>query len=418
MGQDAVGRQAEEDGSFLVTSRRRADLLAVILMLVFATDSVTLSLMPVVENELVNSIGLSNAQLGLLTTVFLAFYGVSGVSSGIGAARWGGRLIIVSCGCFVVGSLIFGLSENMAGFVAGRAIQGLGGGMVVATCSPVLAHGLPQRWLSRAWGILGSGWGIGQVVALLVMPSIQNAGGYRAVFLTTAGLGLVLAVASASQKAVRVLPSYPEGATTLRGLGTALASVITNRKVLILSFINAAALAIGVGILIWTPGFLQDIHGSPEDISLYLLAGLGAAQIVGNPLGAIATARWGKFGVIVWSMIPMVIATALIGVVPGVPLAFVMVLLAGLFSMAYFPPMISYLPEVVDKPWQVGPATGLNTALGFAGSTLFPLFFGLILDGGHNSHASYNYGYFMLAAFGLAATVSMAFFHGRRKRAV
>jgi MFS family permease len=416
MSHDVVGTQAEEAGSFLVTSRRGADVLAVILMLVFATDAVTLSLMPVVENQLVNSVGLSNAQLGLLTTVFLAFYGVSGVSSGIGAARWGGRLIVVSCGCFVVGSVIFGLSTSMAGFLTGRAIQGLGGGMVVATCSPVLAHALPHRRLSRAWGILGSGWGIGQVVSLLVMPSIQNAGGYRAVFLTTAGLGLVLAVAAVSQKAVRALPSYPEGATTLRGLGVALASVITNRKVLILSFINAAALAVGVGILIWTPGFLQDIHGSPENISLYLLAGLGVAQLIGNPLGAIATARWGKFGVIVWSMIPMVVVTAVIGIVPGVPLAFVMVLLAGFFSMAYFPPMISYLPEVVDKPWQVGPATGLNTALGFAGSTLFPLFFGLILDAGHNSHASYNAGYFMLAAFGLIATISMAFFNGRRRR--
>ena len=67
---------------------------------------------------------------------------------------------------------------------------------------------------------------------------------------------------------------------------------------------------------------------------------------------------------------------------PGVPLTFIMVLLAGFFSMSYFPPMLSYMPEVVKKPWQVGPATGLNTALGFGGSMLFPYFFGLILDGG------------------------------------
>ena len=38
--------------------------------------------------------------------------------------------------------------------------------MVVATCSPVLAHALPPKWLGRAWGILGAGWGIGEVVAL------------------------------------------------------------------------------------------------------------------------------------------------------------------------------------------------------------------------------------------------------------
>jgi MFS family permease len=82
----------------------------------------------------------------------------------------------------------------------------------------VLAHALPSRWLGRAWGILGTGWGIGEVVALLVMPSISNAGGYRAVFLTTAAVGLVLAIAVASQKAVRVLPSHPDLASLRPGL--------------------------------------------------------------------------------------------------------------------------------------------------------------------------------------------------------
>ena len=120
---------------------------------------------------------------------------------------------------------------------------------------------------------------------------------------------------------------------------------------------------------------------------------------------------------IVWSMIPMVVATALVGFVPGVPLTFIMVLLAGFFSMTYFPPMLSYMPEVVNKPWQVGPATGLNTALGFAGSMLFPWFFGLVLAGGHSSGLSYNLGYLMLAVFALASVVSMAFFAGSKKPA-
>jgi MFS family permease len=402
-------------GEWLVTTRPSADVLAVILMLVFATGAITLSLMPVVQNELSERAGLTNAQLGLLTTVFMAFYGLSGISSGIGAARWGGRLLGVCCGCFFVGSLIFGLSSGMTGFVIGRAIQGLGGGMVIATCSPLLAHAVFPRLLGRAWGILGAGWGIGEVIALLVMPSIQDAGGYRAVFLTTAGIGLAVGIAAMTQKAVRTLPSHPEGATTVRGLASAVGSVVTNRRVLLLGLINAAALAIGVSVLQWTPSFLQDVYDAPESISLYLLAGLGVAQMVGNPLGAYASGRWGKYAVIVGSMIFMVIVTVLVGLVPGVPLTFIMVLLAGFFSMTYFPPMISYLPEVVAKPWQVGPATGLNTALGFAGSMLFPWFFGLLLDAGDSSHASYILGYVMLAVFGLVATVSMAFFRGRAK---
>jgi MFS family permease len=400
----------------MITTRRAADLLASSLMLVFITSAVTLSLLPVVTNELRTSVGLTDAQIGLLTSVFMGFYGVAGISSGIAAARWGGRLLGLSCGCFVVGSLIFGLSTGMVGFLIGRAVQGIGGGMVIATCSPVMAHALPPERLGRAWGILGSGWGLGSMAALLVMPSIQGAGGYRAVFLATAGLGFVAGVAALAQKAVRARPQHPEGATTLRGLAISLGAVITNRKVLLLGLTNTAALAIGVGILAWTPSFLQDTHGSGEAISVYLVAGLGAAQVLGNPLGAMAAARWGKFWVIVGSLAIMVVVTALVGILPGVPLAFGMVLLAGFFSMFFFPPMLGYLPEVVAKPEQVGPATGINTVMGFAGSLIAPWIFGLFLDAGGQSRNSYAAGYLMLAAFGVAAIVGMAFFKESKKR--
>jgi MFS family permease len=417
MTNDQAAADVLDSGQWLVSRRRNADILALVLMLVFITSAITMSLPPVVKNQLTGSVGLTASQYGLLSTVFLAFYGVSGFTSGIFAARWGGRLLIACCSCFFLGSLIFGLSGNMGGFLVGRALQGLGGGMVIATCSPVLANNCMPRLLNRAWGILGAGWGLGQVVALLVMPSVQSAGGYRAVFLTTAGLAFLVGLAALSQPAVRAKPSHPEGATSIRGLATATASVITNRRVLLLGFVNAAALACGVAVLQFTPSFLQEYHGSSEHISLYLLAGLGAAQVISTPIGAAATTRWGKYAVIVASMVPMLIVTALVGIVPGVALAFIMVLLAGFFSMSYFPPMLSYMPEVVDKPWQVGPATGLNTALGFGGSMLFPYFFGLILDGGGSSRASYVWSYAMLAVFAVAGTAAMTTFKRTKKQA-
>jgi MFS family permease len=366
--------------------------------------------MPVITNELRNSVGLSDAQIGLLTSVFMGFYGAAGISSGFGAARWGGRLLMLSCSCFVVGSLIFALSSGMGGFLVARAIQGVGGGMVIATCNPVLAHALPPERLGRAWGILGSGWGVGMMVALLVMPSIQGVGGYQAVFFVTAGLGLAVGVAAAAQRAVRTLPHHPQGATTLRGLAVSLKACVANPKVLLLGFANVAGLAVGVGVLAWTPSFFQDVHGSPEAISVYLVAGLGAAALVGNPLGAGAAHRWGKYGVILWALIIMSAGSALIALVPGVPLAFVMVLIVGCSGMLYFPPMMSYLPEVVARPEQVGPATGINTAMGFVGSLVAPWLFGLFLDAGGQSEGSYVAGYLMLAAFGVAALVGMFFF--------
>ena len=95
---------------YLVSTRNGADLLAVLLMMVFVTSAVTLSLLPVVTNELRTELNFSDAQIGLLTSVFMGFYGLAGILSGVGAARWGGRLLGVSCAFFVVGSLVFALS--------------------------------------------------------------------------------------------------------------------------------------------------------------------------------------------------------------------------------------------------------------------------------------------------------------------
>ncbi|MBC7292905.1 MAG: MFS transporter, partial [Thermoleophilia bacterium] len=149
----------------------------------------------------------------------------------------------------------------------------------------------------------------------------------------------------------------------------------------------------------------------------YLVAGLGAAQLLGNPLGAMASKRWGKFWVVVGSLIVMVVVTVLEGVVPGIPPAFAMVLIAGFFSMFFFPPMMGYMPEVVARPEQVGPATGINTVMGFAGSLIAPWIYGLFLDVGERSPGAYRAGYLMLAAFGVVGAVGMAFFTSRRERA-
>ena len=401
----------------LVTTRRGADALAFSLMLIFVTGAITLTLMPVVTQDLQDRFGYSAADIGLMTSVFLGFYGVSGITSGVFAARWGGRLLAVSCGCFVVGSAIFGLSTTFAGFLIGRSIQGIGGGMVVATCSPVMAYALPPERLGRAWGIFGSGWGLGTVLGLFIMPSIDKAGGFRAVFLTTAGLGLVVGIAALSQKAVRILPQHPVGATTLRGLARSLGAVVRNHRVMLLAFTNTAALAIGVGLLQWAPGLLEHIHGTSESFSFYLVAiGLGAAQLFGNPAGAAAAGRWGKYATIMISLVLMTVFAVLVGIVPGVVLAFAMVLLTGFFSMFFFAPMLAYIPEVVAKPEQVGAATGMNTLLGFAGSMVAPWRFGLLLDAGNGSRNAYLWGFVMLAAFGVASTVGMLLFGASRKR--
>ncbi len=399
---------------------RAADLLALSLMFFFVMSAVTLSLLPVVTPELQSRFALSASQIGLLTSVFLFCYGGIGIPAGVAAARWGGRVLAASAACFIVGSLVFGFSASLAGFLVGRGLQGLGGGMVVPACSPVLAYTVSARRLNRAWGIFGAGWGVGVMVALLIMPSVAEAGGYRAVFFLTAGLGLAVGLAAFSQKAIRALPQHPEGATSFRALTRALGAVAVNRRVLLLGLFNGAGLAVGVGVLVWTPEFLHVKFGSSLSVAAYLTAGLGLTQLFANPLGAAVAARRGRLWVIFGSLLAMTVATALIPVTPALLLVFVFVVLAGFFTMTYFSPMFGLVPKVVSRPEHVGPATGFINIVGFAISLLTPWVFGLMLDAlgtepaGAGSGASatsgwgYTAGYLMLAAFPALGAVALA----------
>jgi MFS family permease len=306
----------------------------------------------------------------------------------------------------VAGSVVFGLSSSYTGFLLGRILQGLGGGMVLPVSSPVIARFLAPEARNRGWGVFASGKGLGTLVGLLLMPTMAALGGFRAVFLVTAGLAVVIGSVALVQRPVRALPVVSTEVTSFRAVGRNLGAVAINRKVLLLGLFNAASLAVGTGVLTWTPDFLQGEYGSSAGVAAYLTAGLAVAQVLGAPAGAAGAMRWGRMPIICGSMVAMSVVTALVPVVPGRVLVFIMVALVGFFSLAYFSPRFAMIPEVVGKPEQVGPAAGLINLLGFGISTLAPWLFGLALDRG----LGYLAGYLVLTAFGLAGAVGAIFF--------
>ena len=385
---------------------RSGDLLALSLMLFYLMSTLTLALMAVVGTELQDRFGLSASQIGLLTSAFMFAYGAVGIPAGSMAARWGGRPLVLSCAFFVAGSVVFALSSSYAGFLLGRILQGLGGGMVLPVSSPVIARYLPPRARNRGWGVFASGKGLGALVSLLLMPSVASLGGFRAVYLTTAGIALVIGAICLAQKPVRALPGNAQSIASLRQIGRALGAVTINRRVLLLGLFNAASLAVGTGVLVWTPHFLEGQYGSSAGMAAYLTAGLAAAQLAGAPTGAVCAVRWGRMPVIIGSMFAMSVATALVPVIPSRVAIFVMVVLVGFFSLAYFSPRFAMIPDVCSQEAEIGPASGMINLLGFGISTLAPWLFGLALDRG----LGYVAGYLVFAAFGMAGAVGSLFF--------
>jgi MFS family permease len=379
-------------------------------MLVFVTGSMSLSALVSVSGQLQEEFGLSDGQIGLLTSVFMGFYGLAAVLSGPFASRWGGRLLLVTCGTFFVGSLILGMSPSFGCLLAGRAIQGIGGGTVVPVCNPLMSQAVSPERIRRCWAVFGCGWGIGQMAALLIMPAVARVGGFRAVFFAIAGLAMIAGVGALSQRVVRALPNRSESSLGSRAMAASLLRVAKNRRLLLLGVVCIAHLAIPVGIVAWTPSFLGEYRGAAPGLAAYLIAGLGACQVLGSLAGAALAGKVGKHRVILGSLGTMTLAVGLIAIVPGRMAAVTMVLLAGFCSFTLFPPMISYISEVVGKQEDVGAATGVHAVIGFVGALAAPWIFGQVLDAGTRSNGSYVLGYLVLVAFGVAAVAGIATF--------
>jgi MFS family permease len=392
-----------------ITSMRRAAAMSFSLMLVFVTTSLTLSCISIVTPELQAMFGYSDSQIGLLTSIYMGFFGVSGIAAGVFASRFGGRLLAITCGCFVVGSALFALSSSFSSFMVARALQGIAGGSVVPICNPLMNSTISEHCLKRCWGLFGAGWGLGGLLALVAMPSIDNVWGFRGVFLTAGILALVVGAIALSQQEVRRLPPRSD-AVSFKGMALSLATAAKNRRVLLLGFCGTAHIAAAVGIIVWTPSFFADHMSAGPTMAVYLVAGVGASQLIGNPIGALAAARWGRYPVIVALLLVMAASIAGIALVPGIVLSTALVFIAGFCSFALFAPMHSYFPYVVKSQEQVGPSAGIHTIMGFAGSLVAPWLFGLALDAGHRSLHAYLAGYLVLAAFSVAAAIAMAFF--------
>ena len=405
-------------GSTCITSRRGADSLALTLMLFMVLNSLTMSQMPVITKELQDKFTFSGAEIGLLTSIFMVAFAVGAIPMGLAAARWGGRTVIAGAGVLVLGSIMFAFSSSYPLFLVARFLQGIGGATVLPVANPLMAQSIPSRFHARCMGVFGSGWGLGVVLGLLILPSVDRAGGYRAVFLVSAAITIVIALVGLAQKPVRARPHHSDGVPSFRSLLGGVAAVATNRRVLLLCVMNIGVMAIVSGLLAWTPSFLQDQRGASLAVAAYLTAGIGLAQLIGNPLGAASMARWGKPFVLLVSLAVMFVVTALVPAGPGLVLPFVCVTIGGFMTMAIFPAVFGSVPDIVARPEQIGVATGFVNLTNLVGTLFAPWLFGVLLDTygkGTGTHG-YLWGYLLLALFPLLGTIAAVVYAASAKK--
>ena len=210
---------------------------------------------------------------------------------------------------FVLGLVLAGVAPSMEWFVAGRAVQGIGSGLVSVALYVLVARAFPSYLRSRAFIVLTSAWVLPAIVGPVVAGVVAEHIGWRWVFL---GVPLV---------AVGALVSLRPALASSRGHE---ATAVPRTRIL-------RSVAAALAVFAVTIGGQREVRGW----QFLVVIGIAGALIAAVPLlpaGTLRAAR-GLPGVIATRSL---LGTALLASESFVPLALVRLrdltpTLAGLF---------------------------------------------------------------------------------------
>ncbi|WP_423917562.1 MDR family MFS transporter [Frigoribacterium sp. 2-23] len=195
----------------------------------------------------------------LASTIVMPIYGKLGDTIG----RKG--LFLAAVGIFIAGSIVGGMADSMAWLIAGRAIQGLGGGGLIILSQAIIADVVPARERGKYMGVMGGVFALSAVLGPILGGWFTEGIGWRWAFWINVPLGL-LAMAMA---AVFIrLPKRDTHRPTLDVLGIVFMAIAAASIVLVTSW-----------------------GGTEYDWNSPLIIGLIVSAVVGSVLFVLAERR-------------------------------------------------------------------------------------------------------------------------------
>ncbi|BAJ28677.1 MULTISPECIES: MFS transporter [Kitasatospora] len=254
-------------------------IVSVVLLLAFEATAVNTA-MPTAAQQLDGISLYAFAFSGYFTTTLLAM-----VVSGQWCDRRGPLVPLFSgIAVFAAGLVTAGTAVNMWMFVAGRAVQGLGGGLVIVALYVVVGRAFPERLRPAVFAAFSAAWVLPSILGPVISGAVTQHLGWRWVFLAVPVLVLLpLAVMGpALRRAERSQPPLQAGPYDWRrtrdaamvAVGAALLQYAGQRLDVWAPLPAAAGLALlGPAVLRLLPtGTLRAARGLPTVILLRAIA--------------------------------------------------------------------------------------------------------------------------------------------------
>jgi MFS family permease len=205
----AAGMSEGARGWPAVLRRERLPALAVLLGGVLL-HSMNVLIVATILPSLVEEVG-GATMMSWPTTAFLASSILAATCTGLLTGAIGAR------NAYCAGALIFGVGAllcahagSMGQFIAGRFVQGFGGGSLAAVAYILVRSTFPEPVWPRVLGLISGAWSVSILLGPLAGGAFAHNGNWRSVFVGVTALALLLAAT-----AVRTLPRARERADAL-----------------------------------------------------------------------------------------------------------------------------------------------------------------------------------------------------------
>jgi MFS family permease len=131
------------------------------------------------------------------TTAFLASSIVAATCTGLLTVAIGARnAFCAGALIFGVGALLCGHAASMGYFIAGRFVQGFGGGLLAAVAYILVRSTFPESIWPRVLALISGAWSVSILVGPLAGGVLARHGDWRSVFIGVTALAVLLAAAA------------------------------------------------------------------------------------------------------------------------------------------------------------------------------------------------------------------------------
>ena len=238
-------------------------------------DAFDVMLFALVLKQVIEGLGLTTAQGGLMASLTLGASAVGGLIFGVIADKLGRtRALSLSILIYSFATFACGLSQNLWQFAVCRVVLGLGMGGEWASGATLVSETWPEKHRGKALGVMQSCWAIGYGLAAIVVAIVLPRFGWRAVFF----VGILPALFTLwIRRSVKEPEMWRKQQAGSREPGTG-SRKFPMRIAIFLTAMNAATMFAYWGQATWIPSYLQSptteggVALSPETMAMFIVA--------------------------------------------------------------------------------------------------------------------------------------------------